>query len=426
MSHINKEDYQIEVTIGIRESILNYFSNARKALKRFDEYTMCHREIDFLKMRRFFNTTYKTLNEIDSDFMAQKLSLLHKNVEMVTKVYDDSLSKSRRGQHSYEVVFLQRQEKYVQYEGMLLRNSDELTTLRDQAELYKETIAEHKAKLKKLSRFSIDYEKRTADLKRLKRQENSTIVRLGFMIEENSVISEVLQTFRDTYEEQFSLMFDTFTKDLMPKLLSILNAMAFEFDMEMWLKANDSEKIRKHFKNSYADEVVSSKTYLKFYLKGLDHNKLNEEQKELKVLLDYLNQMTPTHCVIYMPSPDDLHRFQSVLEADKSGFVIHAFTDAKIALAQAFKTTINILLLDLETPDNILENFLSLYRKNSKNKTEKAKIMLISSEVNEKSIKKAEMLGADSLIEREVEPYEIIETVYDLLKIKSSVGDENS
>lgn len=424
MSHVNKEDYHIEVTVGIRESILGYFSHSRGALQRFEEYAKCHREIDFLKMRRFFHTTYKTLNEIDSDFMAQKLTLLHDNVEMMAKVYDDFSSKSRMRLHSYEVIFLQQQENYVLYEGMLIRNVDELTTLRDQAERYKAIVNEQKDKLKHMSRFSGEYDKKSEDLKRLKRQENATIVRLGFKVEENAVMAETLKVFRETYEEQFLLMFDKYTKDLRPELLSILNAMAFELDMEMWLKASDSNKIRNHFKNSYADEVVSSKTYLRYYLKGLDQNKLNDEQKELQHLLEYLNQMTPTHCVLYMPSASDLHRFQSVLEADKSGFVIHAYTDAKIALSQAFKTRINILVLDLDIEENVLENFLSLYRKNSKPLIDKARIMLISSEVNDATIARAQMLGVDSLIERAVEPYEIIETVYDLLKIDNAQEDK--
>jgi len=419
MDHLSRDDYSIELTVGIRESILNHFSHARSALKRYEEYSKCHREIDFLKMRRFFHTTYKTLNEIDSDFMAQKLTILHDNVEMMAKIYDDFSAKSRMAMHAYEAIFLQQQEGYVLYEGKLLRNGDELTTLRDQAERYKISVNELKEKIKGMSRFSSDYHKKNEDLKRLKRQENATIVRLGFMVEENSVMAEVLKSFRETYEEQFLLMYERYTKDLRPELLSILNALAFEFDVEMWHKANDSTKIRNHFKNSYAGEVVSSKTYLTYYLKGLDQNKLGDEQKELKALLEYLNQMTPTHCILYMPVAEDLHRFESALEADKSGFVIHGYTDAKIALSQAFKNRINLLVLDLESPGNVLENFLSLYRKNSKHLTQKAKIMLVSSEVNEKTIAKAEMLGADSLMEKEVAPIEIIETVYDLLKVKN-------
>lgn len=419
MDHLSRDDYFIELTVGIRESILNHFSHARSALKRYEEYSKCHREIDFLKMRRFFHTTYKTLNEIDSDFMAQKLSVLHDNVEMMAKIYDDFSVKSTMAVHSYEAVFLQQQEGYVLYEGKLVRNGDELSTLRDQADRYKVSVNNLKDQIKGMSRFSSDYHKKNEDLKRLKRQENIAIVRLGFLVEENSVMAEAIKSFREMYEEQFLLMFEKYTKDLRPELLSILNALAFEFDVEMWLKANDSMKIRNHFKNSYAGEVVSSKTYLTYYLKGLDQNKLGDEQKDLKALLEYLNQMTPIHCVLYLPEAKDLHRFESALEADKSGFVIHAYTDAKIALGQAFKNRINILILDLESPGNVLENFLSLYRKNSKHLAEKAKIMLVSSQVNEKTIAKAEMLGADSLIEKEVAPIEVIETVYDLLKVKN-------
>ena len=416
MAHLNKSDYVITLTVTMRESILGYFSHARKALQTFEAYTKRHRELDFMRMRRFLRTTFKTLQEVDTEFMAEKLSTLHHNVDNMALIYDDFVTKSNTAMHSYEVIFLQRQEHFSQFETLLEHNAGEISYLREQTERFKESVAEEKNRLKKTPGFLRDDAKEEA-LKRLKRKENAAIVRLGEIIEENIILSEVLREFRETYEEQFVLMFNKYTQNLRPELLSILNAMAFEFDVEMWIKANESEIIRSYFKNAYAGDVISSKTYLSYYLKGLDHNKLNEEHKQLQKLLEYLNETTPIHCVMYMPSEEDLERFELALNADDSGFVMHCYTDAKIDLSQAFKTRIDVLILDLESQENILENFLSLYQKNSQHLNRKAKIMLVTSVLNDASIAKAEMLGADSIIDRGVDAFEIIDTVYDLLKV---------
>jgi hypothetical protein len=417
--HLNPNDYKIELNIGIKESILEYFSHARTALVSFGKYTKRHRELDFLKMRRFMHTTYKTLNEVDPEFKAEQLTKLYHNVEMMAKVYDDFATKSRFGMHSYEVIFLQKQEDFARYESMMEHNADEITLLRAETERYKESVALEKSKLKKTPKFLRDNEKEEA-LKRMKRRENSAIVRLGHIIEENIILSEVLKNFRAAYEEQFMLLFNQYTQNLKPSLLSILNAMAFEFDIEMWLKASESTVIRNFFKNAYAGDVISSKTYLTYYLKSLDPNKLNDEHKQLQELLEYLNCNSPLYCVIYMASQEDLEHFKTSLKADNNGIVMHGYVDAKVALSQAFKTRIDILVLDLDAQYNILESFISLYKKNSQHMKKKAKIMLVCSEINDTSIAHAERLGADSLMEKDVDAFEIIDTVYDLLKVENS------
>lgn len=417
MAHLDRQEYEITLTIGIKESIFEYFSHARSALAAFAKYSRRHRELDFTKMRRFLHTTYKTMNEVDPDFMAIKLTKLYKNVETMSHIYDDFSTKSRGGLHSYERIFLQRQGDFTRFESLIKNNADEVTALRSQTEHFKELVAQEKDKLKGSPKFLSTRESRQENLKRLKRRENAAIVRLGYIMEENTILSEEIHSFRQRYEEEFMLAFNEYTKDLRPELLSVLNAMAFEFDVELWVKANDSTLIRNHFKNAYVGEVISSKTYLSYYLKSLDDTKLSSEHKELKELLDYLNNSTPTQCVLYMPAAHDLERFTSALNADDSGFVVQGFSDAKVALEQAFKTRIDILFLDLEAPIEVLENFLSLYRKNSKKRKKKAKIVLVSTDVDERIIRQAEKLEADSLVEREVDTVEIIDIVYDLLKI---------
>lgn len=421
MGQLNKSDYKIELSIGIKESVQEYFSRSRSAIGAFKNYSRRHREIDFLKMRRFLNTTYKTMNEIDPNFNGEKLAKLHRNVEMMAKVYDEFLQKSRGSGYSYETVFLQQQEDYVHYETLLTHNADEISILRIQAEDLKKKVADAKEKLKNTPRFLSNYGEKEENLKRIKRIENSTIVRLGHIIEENLIISELIKEFRELYEDQFVEVFTKYTHSLKPELLSILNAMAFEFDVELWLKASESTRIQNHFKNAYAGKVISSKTYLSYYLKSLDPLKLNEEHKNLKKLLDYLNEITPLYCVLYTPSEKALEHFTSALSADDNGIVIHGYTNAKVALEQAFKTRINILMLDLEVEANVLKNFLELYKKHTQKLHHQAKVILITTEINESEVAKAEKLGADSLIERGIDAVEIIDTVYDLIKIEKKV-----
>lgn len=424
MPHLDTNDYEIKVTMTIKASILQYFSQAEEVLKTFEHYLNRHRELDFLKMRGFLRTTYNSLNDIDHNFKSKGMVGAFSSMEKVGAVYDDFAVKSSNGSKSYYVVFLQQQERYTLFESLLQNNLDEIKYLREQALGFKENVQKKKDELGFVTLHSANYNEKQEQLKQLKRRENTTLVRMGEVKEQNEIIDDLLSEFRDTYQTQFNLMYDKYTQTLKPRLLTILNAMAFEFDIKIWLQANNSAMIKTFFQHTKEIDTINSKTYLSYYLKHLDQSKLNEEHRELQTLLEYLNESTPINCVIYMPDEHELNNLEKTLLADDNGLLIHAYCNAKVALVQTFSVRINILILDLEADESILENFLSLYRKNSKQLQVKAKIMLMCNEANQECIAKAELLGADSLMEKGDDAYAIIDTVYDLLKIESDENEE--
>ncbi len=418
MGQLEKEDYEIKVTTTIESSISKYFNNEFAIIKNFDRYLNRHRELDFKRMRRFLITTFNSLGEIDPHFKSQHIVKLFENMAKIAKIYDDFDTKCSLGSHSYHVVFLQQQERYAIFESLLRHNLDEIKILRDKALGFKEKVKMRKSELESIALSSQNYQTKEDEFKELKRRENSTLMRMKEVNEQNEIISHVLGDFRDTYEQQFQIMYDKYIQSIKPKLFSILNAMAFELDIEMWVEASNSTIIKNYFKNAYSSDIINAKSYLTAYLKVLDKSKLSEDHQELQKLLDYLNETTPINCVIYMPHEEDLNHFCKTLEADDNGIIIHGYTDAKIALTQAFKTRVDILIIDLETNGLILENFLSLYQKNSKKLQKSAKIMFVSSHIDDQVIMKAEMLGADSLVEKDEDAYEIIDTFYNLLKVE--------
>jgi len=68
--------------------------------------------------------------------------------------------------------------------------------------------------------------------------------------------------------------------------------------------------------------------------------------------------------------------------------------------------------------ETLLENFVQTYKTHlSPGRRKKAKLMLVTDIVDETILLKAKTLQADSVIERDVEAVEIIDSVYTLIKL---------
>ncbi len=398
MSEASKFHFVINVSVPAAEAVMNYFSYTSGPLKQYERYLKRHRELDYKKMRRFLNTTYKTLTEIDPEFMAFNLVNLYADLNEMAQAYDTFNAKSKLGYHSYELVFLRQQEEYVALENRMIENSETIDFIKGRKD-------------RRSRRPTIN------SVQNERRNPGRALGRLSDLIEENIAIGEALRDFRQQHERTFKAIYTKVVQMIGQQLYSVVNAMAYEFDILLWHKAKSSEIIRHYFKDSYAGDVVSSKAYLTNYLKNLDKTKLTPENRELQNLLEYLNETTPVNILIYMPEAEDSDVFESALKADDNGFEIFTFTDAKHALANALKLRVSILILDLNVGIDILENFIQTFQKNMKKYKHRGKVLLVASEIDDDSINAANQLMVDSLVEREIDAIDIIDSIYTLLKI---------
>ncbi len=401
--------------MSVAKTIDTYFSNAKEAIETYDEYLHRLRTLDFTKMRGFLRTTFNTLQEIDPDFLSSNLIKMSKKMNTMAEISDDFFAKSKMGMYSYERIFLHRQMGFSASEGRLGHNTDELTYLRALMKEMATAIKLQKETLEKLSKNSVNYDKEEMELKRLKRRENNVLTRYGQLIDENGVLAEVIVEFKERHHEEFMRRFSEYINEVKPKLKVILDAMAFEFEIVLWHKARESLIIREFFKTANSGEVVSSKTYLQYFLRSLDETKLTKENQELQELFQYLSRIRVIKVLLAIPNKDDLEGFEAALVSDASGFEIFSCEDARCALTKLLTESIDILVLDTEIGLEALEELVKQYRVSVKKRQKPAKVILMAGEINERTIASAQQLKVDSLIEREIEPIEIIDTVYMLL-----------
>ena len=76
-------------------------------------------------------------------------------------------------------------------------------------------------------------------------------------------------------------------KDMIAK---ILNYKAYDFDAYLWKCAVKSKPISDYFKSSRIKGTYSTETFLRYYLKTLDTDKVRSEQEGLFKLLEYFEK----------------------------------------------------------------------------------------------------------------------------------------
>ena len=418
MSETEALSYEIELSVDIKNSISHYFDFTQKVMAEFDVYLNRYRELDFLRMRRFLNTTYRTLTELDSQFMATKLKDISGNLNRVVTVYDLFMRKSTLGRHSFDKIFLVLQEDFLVLEKQFESNKEKITLLEARVGQLKDTYRRHHHRLTQTNSSSEDHKNQTEILRKLKTQINEALKEREYLHKDNMLVDKALMSFLRAYKEPFSEAFSDAIHQMESKLVRILNVMAFEFDIELWHKAKESKIINEYFKEFAQGRVVSSQLYLEYYLKNLNHANLRQEDKELQQLLLYLKTIEPITIVVLMPNLEDLKLFKLALESDNSGFEILCFNNPRTALKSAFTQAVDLFILDMELGDAILENFMLTYKKHlSQGEQKKAKLMLVSDIVSNEMLQKAKALQADSIIEHEVEAVEIIDSVYTLIKL---------
>ena len=77
-----------------------------------------------------------------------------------------------------------------------------------------------------------------------------------------------------------------------------LDGYAYEFDRQLWEAAEKSLAIRSFFKSANVEDDFSSITFLKYYIKGLDKAKFNNEHKLLYSLLEQMKSRVKIRMLI--------------------------------------------------------------------------------------------------------------------------------
>ncbi|GEM_PF-1285163 len=303
----------IEYDLDVEACIEMHFSDIRKRIRESEKLLEENRRLDYARMKRFLNTAYNNLIEIDHSFENYELSETRQELLDAHDAYREFKTKTDYVQNAYEQVFLNKQSRYKELRAKLELNKSQIAKLTESAANLEAEIKEKSKKLQTLQKSSEEYIYLFNEIKVLKRSMVDAIHDIAKLTEENRLYIELLDNFYKMHYDRFKKSFGEFVQSYDSMMRKIQDVLAYKFDSLMWKKANRSKPIQTFFTKAGIHEEFSAVTYMKYYLKTLDSSKLNRQNQELMELMSYLESQTKKRVVCIDDDTEFLTAVKSAL-----------------------------------------------------------------------------------------------------------------
>jgi len=367
ISNENKEELEprpqsITITINISTAVKNYFKMVNSHIGHRKIYKKVDGRLDYLLIKRFIFTTFNNLTDIDLHIITPKIKMLHDDLRLMSRVYDDFAEKIKYPNLAYQEVFLSCQAEYMKIKNGAEYTIERLKQLRGDEEQLDDILKIKKEEFDEDIK-SAEFDALQNELKSLSGTYVDVVHMMAELDERYKSDIQLLNTFEEEYKADFSEIFGVEALFHKKNLIDILNAQAYLLDSQLWQQAKKSRAVKAHFKDSSIIGEFNTKTYLKYYLDSLDSDKATTETKKLFALYEYLLSEQKDYIMIVVNSPQDAMEYESCIKNLKTTYEIKSFIDEKSAIKWGIKNSIKILVLEDQLKTVNAEKFLHIYKK---------------------------------------------------------------
>ncbi len=304
----------IKTTVSLNKCIEDFFDKYKNIAQKYKYLLDEKKSIPFKKVKRFLFTAYNNLVEIDPQINDKHLKEVKTILNDIDYNYDSLTQISKNPIYTnLEKIVLNKQENYVITKKRFEKNKELSVETTKNANLLEPKIEKLSNSLKNLSQKSPQYKEIEEKLKILKRKYVDLIDFAQTLKEENSKIIDSIKEFENFYKDLFEKFFKKESKIILKILENELNKAAYKFDTLLWENAKKSQTIQHFFNEAKIEGSYSTKTFMKYYLKSLNNNKINDKDKELLEVFEELKSLSK-NIVIYDANRNRAREFATYAE----------------------------------------------------------------------------------------------------------------
>lgn len=201
---------KIEIDKGVSESLEEYFADFFEIVKKNEEAVHSPKKLDFFMMKRFLNTAYHNLKQIDRSISEGKFKEIEEELKFLYKIYGSFVRiTSLPPEVAYEMIFLEQQSGYKEAQIRIKSLKGKLEHARRIERSLKNEL-EHKESL--LREGGLNHEKvelLESQLKPIRREYADAVFETGRAREHIMIISKAIDRFKREYYEEFMRLFET-------------------------------------------------------------------------------------------------------------------------------------------------------------------------------------------------------------------------
>lgn len=379
-------EFNIPLTLSLRACVDEYFKDISYHINEYEAYFEEYEELDYILMRRFLNTAYNNLSDMDSTFMDEELLGLRSDLNALDKIYTKLVRKDSIAAIAFENIFLDKQIVYKTNRKRMQSNSSEVFTLESSAKSLEQYIKDEEKIIENATLTKDSIAQKKEELKRHKTYYVDTLHKLANLKVENSKLKESLENFEKKYKEEFIFLFEEESKKKYAFIKRQLNGYAYVFDQKLWEKAEKSNAILSFFKKAHIEDEFSSKTFLKYFIKSLDETKMSSELKKLQELLWYLESRAKIRILLVEESVKERDGLKHIIRSLDKEFSVESTDKPRSVYYRKDLKDLDLIFVDYAINNPEVLEFLDMLNTRVKQTKSNAIIYVMSKQFSKEAL----------------------------------------
>lgn len=331
--------------------IEEFFARENEILLEYKDFIEGHLSLDFLRMRRFLLTAYNDLCEMDNLIENDELRKAKLEINHLWKEFENYVKKAQyTPAYAFEKIFLSKQTEYIKVEKDIEAAQLALNNAKAQCQVLGNNLDASEKRLQRMAsgsgRGGQEYLRFEKEVKMMRRTYVDLIQFIATRQEWLAHERERMKKFREVHFQEFVDVYAPMLRDIKDRFVGLLNSKAYDLDSELWDRAKKSQIVRKFFRDARIEGGFSSKTFLRYFLRGLDRNKASPKTKELFSLLKYLEEISHKNVLVLRGSAVDALKYKEVIEKIDSTLTVSVDKNPINALKLLATTRQDIVVLD--------------------------------------------------------------------------------
>ncbi len=395
----------IPVSKSASVCIEEFFARENEILSKYKDFVAGHLKLDFVRMRRFLITAYNDLCAMDANIENDVLKKLKQEIAYFSKEYENYHKKTQYTlNYAFETIFLARQVEYNKTIAHIEEIQSSLANAQAQTNALSSTLSAGEKSLgKRDDKGSKEYAEIEKEVKQMRKRYVDLLNFIGN--QKDALVSENarMKRFKEEHFDKFAQVYTPMTQDIKTHFLALLDTKAYDFDTTLWNRAKYSQSIKHFFRNSRIEGSFSSKTFLRYFLRGLDKTKLSARSKELFNLLHYLETTNRKSLLIVRESMVNVHKYKEVIEKIDSSLLISVDNNPINALKGLAQKPQDIIVIDEKIGNVSALSFIKTYKEMPQANSKVIFCVVVQQLPNSETISKGKFMGVEFVPEHNMD-----------------------